>query len=135
MLALGHLILGGVLDRFPQLTVCFLEAGAGWVPYFMDRIEGNYEMFGARSRRLRQAPAEYVRGDQLYFAADPDETTLPAVVDAIGADRLVIGSDYCHPEGMCPFTMKVLANRDDLGLDVRRKILYDNPKRLYRLAS
>jgi hypothetical protein len=135
MLALGHLILGGVLDRFPQLTVCFLEAGAGWVPYFMDRIEGNYEMFGARSRQLRQAPAEYVRGDQLYFAADPDETTLPAVVDAIGADRLVIGSDYCHPEGMCPFTMKVLANRDDLGLDVRRKILYDNPKRLYRLAS
>ena len=57
------------------------------------------------------------------------------MVDAIGADRLVIGSDYCHPEGMCPFTMKVLANRDDLSLDVRRKILYDNPKRLYRLAS
>ena len=36
--------------------------------------------------------------DQLYFAADPTESTLPAVVAAIGEDRLVIGSDYCHPE-------------------------------------
>jgi predicted TIM-barrel fold metal-dependent hydrolase len=133
MLALGHLILGGVLDRYPELTVCFLETGAGWVPYFMDRMQGNYEMFGAKSRPLRKTPAEYVRSEQLYFAADPDETTLPAVVDTIGADRLVIGSDYCHPEGMCPFTMKAFADRDDLSLEVRRKILYDNPKRLYRL--
>jgi len=45
----------------------------------------------------------------------------------------VIGSDYCHPEGMCPFTMKVFADREDLSLDVRKKVLYDNPKRLYRL--
>jgi hypothetical protein len=34
---------------------------------------------------------------------------------------------------MCPFTMKVFADRDDLSADVRRQILYDNPKRLYRL--
>ena len=80
----------------------------------MDRLHGNYEMFGTKSNRMRKTPEEYVRSEQLYFAADPDETTLPAVVDAIGADRLVIGSDYCHPEGMCPFTMKVFADRDDL---------------------
>jgi predicted TIM-barrel fold metal-dependent hydrolase len=99
----------------------------------MDRMQGNYEMFGMQSHQLRKTPAEYVRSEQLYFAADPEETTLPAVIDAIGPDRLVIGSDYCHPEGMCPFTMKALADRDDIGQEARRKILYDNPKRLYRL--
>jgi len=133
MLALGHLILGGVLDRFPALTVCFLETGAGWVPYFMDRLQSNYEMFGTKSHPLRKTPEEYVRSDQLYFAADPTESTLPAVVAAIGEDRLVIGSDYCHPEGMCPFTMTAFADRDDLSINARKKILYDNPKRLYRL--
>ncbi len=133
MLALGHLILGGVLDRFPELTVCFLETGVGWVPYFMDRMQGNYEIFGHKDHQLERTPAEYIRSEQLYFAADPDETTLPAVIDAIGAERLVIGSDYCHPEGMCPYTMQVFADREDLPPDVRRKVLYDNPKRLYRL--
>ena len=133
MMALGHVVLGGVLDRFPELTVCFLEAGAGWVPYVMDRLQTNYETFGARRKALRKSPAEYIRSDQLYFAADPEETALPAVVDAIGADRIVIGSDYCHPEGMCPLTMRVLAQRDDLSLDARRRILCDNPRRLYRL--
>ena len=133
MLALGHLIMGGVLDRFPELTVCFLEVGVGWVPYVMDRLDTNYEMFGSKQNRMRQRPSDYVRSEQLYFAADPDEPMLPAVVDAIGAERLVIGSDYCHPEGMCPFTMKELADRADLSADVKRKILYDNPKRLYRI--
>lgn len=133
MLALGHLILGGVLDRFPALTVCFLETGVGWVPYVMDRLQGNYETFGSKLHPLGRSPEEYLHSGQLYFAADPDETTLPAAVDAIGSDWLVIGSDYCHPEGMCPHTMRVLAERDDLTLEVRRKILYDNPKRLYRL--
>src|SRR5581483_9416015 len=82
MLALGHLVLGGVLDRFPRLTVCFLEAGAGWVPYVMDRLEANYQTFGLRSKALAKSPAEYIRSEQLYFAADADETTLPAVIDA-----------------------------------------------------
>jgi len=77
MLALGHLILGGVLDRYPELTVCFLETGAGWVPYFMDRMQGTTRFSGRRAKRLRKTPEEYVRSEQLYFAADPDESTLP----------------------------------------------------------
>ena len=90
-------------------------------------------MFGSAAHRLRQRPSDYVRSEQFYVAADPDEPLLAAVADAIGADRLVIGSDYCHPEGMCPFTMRELADRADLAADVKRKILFDNPKRLYRL--
>jgi uncharacterized protein len=133
MLALGHLVLGGVLDRFPGLTVCFLEAGAGWVPYVMDRLQASYQTFGLKSRALRMTPEEYIRGDQLYFAADADEATLPSVIDAIGADRIVVGSDYCHPEGMCPLTMRLLAEREDLSPGARRKILCDNPRRLYGL--
>ncbi|HZQ57775.1 MAG TPA: amidohydrolase family protein [Acidimicrobiales bacterium] len=133
MLALGHLVLGGVLDRFPRLTVCFLEAGAGWVPYVMDRLEANYQTFGLRSKALAKSPAEYIRSEQLYFAADADETTLPAVIDAIGADRIVVGSDYCHPEGMCPLTMRVLAEREDVSPGAKKQILCDNPRRLYRL--
>ena len=39
MLACSNIITGGVLERFPALRVAFLEAGAGWVPYWIHRIE------------------------------------------------------------------------------------------------
>ena len=133
MIALGHLIVGGVLDRYPSVDIAFLETGAGWVPYFMDRIQSGYETFTLQANRLPHDPEEYICGDHLYFATEPDEALLPAVVDIIGAERLVIGSDYCHPEGKCPFTMKMLADRSDVSPAVRQKILSDNAARLYRL--
>jgi predicted TIM-barrel fold metal-dependent hydrolase len=111
----------------------FLETGAGWVPYMMDRLQASYEMFTLTNDRLDQDPQDYVRGGQLYFATEPDEAIMAAVADIVGADQLVLGSDYCHPEGMCPFTMKVLAERSDIGEDLKRKILSDNPARLYGL--
>jgi predicted TIM-barrel fold metal-dependent hydrolase len=133
MIALGHLILGRVFDRFPQLTVALLEVGAGWIPYVMDRLQENYEMFSLHEQRLERDPEEYVRSGQLYFSTEPDEAILPAVASIIGEDHLVIGSDYCHPESKCPYSMKILAERTDLGDGLKRKILHENPARLYRL--
>jgi predicted TIM-barrel fold metal-dependent hydrolase len=133
MIALGHMVVGGVLDRYPDLKVAFLETGAGWVPYFMDRLEASYEIFTLKGSELRANPQDYIRGGNLYFATEPDEALLPAVADIIGADQLILGSDYCHPEGMCPYTMKVLAERADLSDELKRKILCDNPSRLYGL--
>jgi len=133
MIALGHVIMGGVLDRYPDLDIVFLETGAGWVPYFMDRLQSGYETFTLAANRLPRDPEGYVKSGHLYFAIEPDEALLPAVADIVGADQLVLGSDYCHPEGKCPYTMKILAERADLADDVKAKILSDNPARLYRL--
>lgn len=133
MVALGSLILGGVLDRYPSLRFAFLEVGAGWVPYVTERIQGAYEIFSLRHERLERTPQEYVRSEQLYFSAEPEEAILPVVAELIGQDRLVIGSDYCHPEGSCPYTMKILAERKDLSEGLKRKILYENPARLFSL--
>lgn len=135
MLALGHLVLGGVLDRYPALRFAFLEAGAGWVPFFAERLQASYRTFSQKHERLSREPEEYVRSSQLYFATEPDEPLLPAVVELIGEDRLILGSDYCHPEGMCPYTMKVLAERADLSEARKRKILWENPSRLYGLSE
>src|SRR4029079_12997304 len=60
MLALGSLVLGGVLDRHPELRVALLEAGAGWVPYVLDRMQESYEAFGLRSNRFARDPHETI---------------------------------------------------------------------------
>lgn len=87
---------------------------------------------GPTSCGLRKTPVEHDRDEQRHVAAVCPERTSPTFVGAVGAEQPVIGADSGHPEGMCPFTMKV-ADGDDLGGDVRRKILYDNPKRRDRL--
>lgn len=133
MIALGSLVLGGVLERFPGLTVALLEAGAGWLPYITDRMQCAYETFSLKSERLEHDPEDYVRSAQVYVATEPDEPILPAVAELIGEDHLIIGSDYCHPEGMCPYTMKELADRDDVSDRLKHKILFENPARLYGL--
>jgi predicted TIM-barrel fold metal-dependent hydrolase len=134
MLALGSLVLGGVLERHPNLRVAFLEAGAGWVPYVMERMQSSYSTFSMKDSKLRRDPEDYIRGGQVYIATEPDEDVLPVVAELIGEDHLVLGSDYCHPEGMCPFTMKALAERDDLSEGLKKKILHENPARLYGLS-
>ena len=56
----------GVFDRFPRLRVAFLERGATWVPFMMDRLDRSYhdghmqldlnsELIGDRSRAKRPA--------------------------------------------------------------------------------
>ncbi len=134
MMALGSLVIGGVLDAFPRLTFAFLEAGVGWVPYIVDRLQFNYEFFGTTTTRLKQEPKDYIQSGRVYFATDPDEPILPTVARMIGEDWLVLGSDYCHPEGMCPFTLTMLAERQDLSEGLRRKVLSENPARLYQLT-
>ncbi len=134
MMALGSLIIGGVLEAFPRLAFAFLEAGVGWVPYIVDRLQFNYEFFGSTDSRLKQEPKESVRDGRIYIATDPDEPLLNTVAQVTGEDRLVVGSDYCHPEGLCPFSMKVVAERQDLSEGFKRKLLSENPSRLYGLA-
>ena len=46
MTAMTALVSGGVFDRHPKLRVAFLEAGVGWVPYFVDRMHEHYEKRG-----------------------------------------------------------------------------------------
>lgn len=132
-LALGHILGCGLLDRFPDLTLAFLEVGAGWVPFMMDRLEESYEIYTLKKDRLDRGPKEIIKSGQIYFSTEPDEPLLAATAEIIGADKLVLGSDYCHPESKCPYSMRILAERADLTDAVKRMILCDNPARLYRL--
>jgi predicted TIM-barrel fold metal-dependent hydrolase len=136
MCAAVALIYGGVLDRFPSLDVVFLEAGCGWVPFWLERMDEHHEnnlarnFGGTRTRELR--PSEYFRR-QCYVSANADETFLRSVVDQIGADRIVFSSDYPHPDAPFPHAVDELLALEDLTDDQKRMILWDNTARLYHL--
>ncbi len=135
MISLGHLIFLRVLERFPKLRVSFLEGNAGWLPFWLGRLDDH----GLRSRRqgmwydlepLPMRPSEYFLR-QGFVACDPDEFHLKGVVDALGDDNIVWNTDYSHPDAPDPVRALPDFMEQPIAEESKRKILWDNPVRLY----
>jgi len=87
----------GVFDLFPQLRVVVLESGASWIGYWLDRMDAVYVMPQGKTVPLKEKPSVYFRR-QCWISADPDETTLAAIIPLIGEDRFFWASDFPHPD-------------------------------------
>ncbi len=133
MFQLTGMIFGGIPELFPELRLAYLEAGAGWVPYWMDRMDREYKLRAVEAPLLRAKPSDYVRSGRVYFSCEADEHTLPAVIQAVGEDVLLYASDYPHWDMDFPDSVRELWERTDLSPQARRKILAENARRLYRL--
>jgi aminocarboxymuconate-semialdehyde decarboxylase len=94
-IAAAHLIFGGVLDRYPQLTVVLPHAG-GAFPWLVGRLNRGWEKRAELKSASRLAPVEYLRRFYYDTVGYSDEV-LAYLVRVIGADRVLMGSDYCFP--------------------------------------
>lgn len=96
--ALTSMVTDGLFERFPGLKVVSVEAGAGYAPYLMDRLDAKYEVFEGLVA-LRHKPSDYIRSN-CYFVAEPLERTVDVALDLVGQDRIMWGSDYPHIDGL-----------------------------------
>src|SRR6266496_2134761 len=131
MIAVLCIVVGGLLERFPRLKVAFMEAGAGWVPYWMERLDEHYEYLQPTVPLIKKPPSEYMRSEQVYYSFEPDEHTLNFVMDYVGEDRLVFASDYNHGDSKFPHTVESVTKRKNLSESSLRKLMCDNAARLY----
>jgi aminocarboxymuconate-semialdehyde decarboxylase len=91
-MAIASLIYEGILDAHPKLKIC-VSHGGGYMPYYMGRIARNYLDKPATRVNMSKSPADYLR--MLYFDSCVYETeVLEALVKRVGADRVLLGSDY-----------------------------------------
>lgn len=94
-------IYGGILERFPGLTILCSEFEISWIPWFMNEMDRNMERtwnitYGYTPLSMR--PSEYMRTRISHgFIDDPYVSQLGPI---IGTDRLLWGSDFPHPEGI-----------------------------------
>ena len=134
MVAAVSLIYGGVLERFPGVQVAFLEAGCGWVPFWLERMDDHYEKglardFGA-ANDLTMPPSEYF-ARQCFVSADADEAMLAPVIDLLGDERIVFSTDYPHPDSKYPHAVESFLALPGVSDDSKRRILWDNALALY----
>lgn len=133
MMALLALIEGGVLERHPNLKIALLESGCGWLPYWLWRLDEEYRNLGWEvQQNIKMLPSDYFRR-QCFISLEPSEPYLQQVIDFIGTDNLIFGSDYPHMDHNVNITEQVVALEDKLSQKTLQKILWDNPKRFYGL--
>jgi len=139
LMGFASLLGGGILDRFPTLRVAFLEAGCEWVHFMVHRLDHRFTFAKSMAKIIPQTapraacpPEEYLRRGNLYFSTEVEDALLPQVIELVGEGQIIFGSDMPHGDRE-RFAAKTLLARTDLGDAAKRKILEDNPRRLYRL--
>ena len=125
-----NMICERVWDRFPNLKVAFLEAGCGWVPYLMERIDRSTD-----GRIGRKLASEQVRNHPIYFHAELEEKeVLPFTLSVVGEDRFIYASDYPHEtDESAIHALHEFLEREDVTPTAKQKVLHDNIRALYNM--
>ena len=133
MMALLALIEGGILEHHPKLKVGFLESGCGWLPYWLWRLDEEYENLHWEVKdNVKIKPSQYFRR-QCFISIEPSEPYLADVIAYIGADNLIFGSDYPHMDHQPDVVEKLVGIEQRLSRETLSKIVWHNPARFYGL--
>jgi predicted TIM-barrel fold metal-dependent hydrolase len=128
---LAAVIGSAVLERYPRLRISFGESGIGWLPYALDRMDFEWED-RFHDLGLTMRPSDYwKRQCKATFQFDRIGTRL---VEEIGEDTLMWGSDYPHGDGVWPESSKYIEEQfGHLPPATVRKIVCENAGKFYGL--
>ena len=126
----GH----GMLDRYPDLRIAFLEFGGEWIFYSVGRMRHYLEV----NRRRMADPAmlprntidDYIRSGRIFLAVESSDTMLPHELSLLGESQILYSSDFPHGEGRDAAAIEIIG-RKDIDADQKQKILYENAARFF----
>jgi aminocarboxymuconate-semialdehyde decarboxylase len=128
--AAAHLVFGGVLDRFPKLEVCLPHAG-GAMPYLVGRLTHGQKV-RPETKGVAKRPFDAYLRRFTYDTISHAPAALSYLVDLVGADRVMIGSDFCFDMGPAR-PREIVVRGIKLSARDRARILSENARRLLRL--
>jgi len=136
------LVLHKIPQKFPKLRFGCIEAGSMWAPFVAyDLKRQAKKQQGRESKGVLGVPAidiptNVFKDNRIYVTCQVDED-LPYILETVGDDNLMVGSDYTHrdPSMELEFRKELQARADkgEIPQGSIQKILYDNPKAFYAL--
>ena len=132
---LTSMLTTGVLSRFPRLKVVFADAGVGWLPLALGRLDHFYPYLRDEVSFLTSRPSDAVQR-QVYLTTHPldlpgNPALLTACLEAIGLDHLLFGSDWPHFDATAPGQIIDLP----LPETAKRQILSENAQHVLRILE
>ena len=150
MIQAAAMLAHGVFDRFPKLRVAFLEGGATWVPFMMDRLDRSYhgghmqldlegDLIGGPKQGEKASDyfKTQLREGRIFVGFDCDDDGLGTAVAKGGRQSFLFGSDFPHEvfdATKCRHEIDELLEREDLTQEDKEAVLGQNALRFYRPA-
>jgi aminocarboxymuconate-semialdehyde decarboxylase len=129
-IAAAHLIFGGVLDRFPKLTFCLPHSG-GAFPWLVGRLHRGWEKREELRHLKLEGPVAYLR--RFYYdTVGYSDDVIEYLTRVIGADRVLMGSDYCFPIAY-EQPVKIVTDHPQLDDAAKHSIVETNARRLLNI--
>ncbi|HJU81152.1 MAG TPA: amidohydrolase family protein [Acidimicrobiia bacterium] len=127
-IAVAHLLFSGVLERYPELVICVVHGG-GFLPYQLGRMQRGFDAVPRlAAQNISTPPSELAR--RLYYdTVLHDPSPLAFLVEHVGADHVVMGTDYPFPMGD-PTPVNTVDAIPRLSDEERQLILGENVSRL-----
>ncbi len=126
---LMEIIYGGALEAYPGLRVVIAESGIGWIPYLLERMDLEWEE-QYKDLTLTMKPSDYWHR-QCKATYQSDEAGV-RLLDILGEDNVMWGSDFPHPDGVWPDSQEFIKNQlGGLPAATRNKIICGNAAKLY----
>jgi predicted TIM-barrel fold metal-dependent hydrolase len=108
--ALGMWLLTGVLERFPDLKIVFVESGLGWVAWYLYFVDDMVQWQGYEYPELKELPSFYFhRNVYLTFIKEPDAVQF--LRHRLGVENLMWSTDYPHPPTTWPESRSIVADQ------------------------
>jgi len=129
--ALAAMVTDLLFERFPALKMVSVEAGCGWAAYLMDRLDEKASVFGALAS-MKMKPSDYIRRN-CWFVAEPEERTIGAMLELVGEDRILWGSDYPHVDSTLEAPKLIRASIAALSPARQAAVLGENARKVFGL--
>jgi len=126
---LMEVIYGGVLEAYPRFRLVIAESGLGWIPYLLDRMDMEWEE-QYKDLTLTMKPSAYWH--RQCKATYQSEAIGVRLLDILGEDNVMWGSDYPHMDGVWPDSLEFIEKEiGHLPEATRNKIVCGNAAKLY----
>jgi len=125
--AFHELLWNDIPARFPKTRWGFVEVSSQWLPYVLNDLGLRFK------RRGKRLSSTILKDNRMYVAVQVTDD-LKQVVDLVGSDNLVVGTDYGHNDTSSEIeALRLLKTNGQLPTAVVDKILGDNARALYGL--
>jgi predicted TIM-barrel fold metal-dependent hydrolase len=132
---LSGMIFSGILEQRPHVKLVLGEAGLGWIPYVIERLDHEHHKYYDKTQdhRLSLLPSEIFA--RQVFVTYEDEQLGVELIPRIGVRNVMWASDYPHGDSTWPDSRQAIADSPlaALGDAALRRIVCDNAAEVYGL--
>jgi predicted TIM-barrel fold metal-dependent hydrolase len=134
---MASLLGSGVLDRYPTLRIAVLEAGQGWLPYWIKRLDEQAAYSPASVPPNMGKIEDYVTGGRYFQSIElhEGEPMTKYVIDQVGEDVLMFSSDYPHGETWFPEAVDTFLGWESISTSVKKKMFWENAIKCFPRAA